>query len=236
MELFLDIPDVVKTDEDTDKGKVLSMDFIKKSFIDMGDSFIYLKKEKKIILGIIASYALCNIFLVPILSIVAPYFINILLELPSQVYGVVEGICVLGMILGGFWISIKPKMFLMKKVHYTYIPMIVGVTLMATLGFIRLNNYVLAGLFGVSGMAIMLSLSLSNVLTLTFIQQEVPSNMLGRVSAFSTAVATISVAPGQLLFGQVIDMGIHIGVILIITAIVNGGLILFVKWNVRELN
>ena len=236
MELFLDIPDVVKTDEDTDKGKVLSMDFIKKSFIDMGDSFIYLKKEKKIILGIIASYALCNIFLVPKLSIVAPFFINILLELPSQVYGVVEGICVLGMILGGFWISIKPKMFLMKKVHYTYIPMIVGVTLMATLGFIRLNNYVLAGLFGVSGMAIMLSLSLSNVLTLTFIQQEVPSNMLGRVSAFSTAVATISVAPGQLLFGQVIDMGIHIGVILIITAIVNGGLILFVKWNVRELN
>lgn len=236
MELFLDIPDVVKRDEDTDKGKVLSVEFIKKSFIDMGDSFVYLKKEKKIILGIIASYALCNIFLVPILSIVAPYFINILLGLPSQVYGVVEGICVLGMILGGFWISIKPKMFSMKKVHYTYFPMIVGVTLMATLGFIRLNNYVLAGLFGVSGMAIMLSLSLSNVLTLTFIQKEVPSDMLGRVSAFSTAVATISVAPGQLLFGQVIDMGIHIGIILIITAIVNVGLILFVKWNVRELN
>ncbi|VYT95699.1 MFS transporter [Clostridium paraputrificum] len=236
MELFLDIPDVVKRDEDTDKGKVLSVEFIKKSFIDMGHSFVYLKKEKKIILGIIASYALCNIFLVPILSIVAPYFINILLGLPSQVYGVVEGICVLGMILGGFWISIKPKMFSMKKVHYTYFPMIVGVTLMATLGFIRLNNYVLAGLFGVSGMAIMLSLSLSNVLTLTFIQKEVPSDMLGRVSAFSTAVATISVAPGQLLFGQVIDMGIHIGIILIITAIVNVGLILFVKWNVRELN
>lgn len=236
MELFLDIPDVARADEATDNGKVLSIDFIKKSFIDMGHSFVYLKKEKKIILGIIASYALCNIFLVPILSIVAPYFINILLALPSQVYGVVEGICVLGMILGGFWISIKPKMFSMKKVHYTYIPMIVGVTLMATLGFIRLNNYVLAGLFGISGMAIMLSLSLSNVLTLTFIQQEVPSDMLGRVSAFSTAVATISVAPGQLLFGQVIDMGIHIGVILIITAIVNIGLIAFVKWNVRELN
>lgn len=236
MELFLDIPDVARADEATDNGKVLAIDFIKKSFIDMGHSFVYLKKEKKIILGIIASYALCNIFLVPILSIVAPYFINILLALPSQVYGVVEGICVLGMILGGFWISIKPKMFSMKKVHYTYIPMIVGVTLMATLGFIRLNNYVLAGLFGISGMAIMLSLSLSNVLTLTFIQQEVPSDMLGRVSAFSTAVATISVAPGQLLFGQVIDMGIHIGVILIITAIVNIGLIAFVKWNVRELN
>ena len=82
----------------------------------------------------------------------------------------------------------------------------------------------------------MLSLSLSNVLTLTFIQKQVPGEMLGRVSAFSTAVATISVAPGQLLFGQVIDMGIPIGIILLVSAIFNIGLMLFIKWNVRELN
>ena len=81
----------------------------------------------------------------------------------------------------------------------------------------------------------MLSLSLSNVLTLTFIQKQVPGEMLGRVSAFSTAVATISVAPGQLLFGQVIDMGIPIGVILLVSAIFNIGLMLFIKRNVRGL-
>lgn len=252
MEMFLDIPDVVKVADEhevnidnkkvynkeiacTKEDKVLSISFIRQSFVDMKNSFIYLKTEKKIVLGIIASYALCNIFLVPILSIVAPYFINIMLGLPSQVYGIVEGICVLGMILGGLWISVKPKMFSMKKAHYTYFPMIAGVTLMATLEFIKINNYALAGLFAIGGMAIMLSLSLSNVLTLTFIQKEVPVDMLGRVSAFSTAVATVSVAPGQLLFGQVIDMGIPIGLILAITAIVNVMLIFFVKWNVREL-
>ena len=252
MEMFLDIPDVVKVADEhevnidnkkvyneeiacTKEDKVLSISFIRQSFVDMKNSFIYLKTEKKIVLGIIASYALCNIFLVPILSIVAPYFINIMLGLPSQVYGIVEGICVLGMILGGLWISVKPKMFSMKKTHYTYFPMIAGVTLMAILGFIKINNYALAGLFAIGGMAIMLSLSLSNVLTLTFIQKEVPVDMLGRVSAFSTAVATVSVAPGQLLFGQVIDMGIPIGLILAITAIVNVMLILFIKWNVREL-
>ncbi len=238
MELFLDIPDVVKREQvkSNDKEKLLSIGFVRKSFVDMKNSFIYLKNEKKIVLGIIASYALCNIFSVPILSIVTPYFINILLGLPSHVYGIVEGICVLGMILGGAWISIKPNMFSMKKVHYTYFPMIAGVMLMSTLGFIKLNNYALAGIFAFSGMVIMLSLALSNVLTLTFIQKEVPADMLGRVSAFSTAVATISVAPGQILFGQVIDMGMPIGVILGITAIINIGLILFVKWNVRELD
>ena len=107
---------------------------------------------------------------------------------------------------------------------------------MSTLGSIKANNYTIALLFAIGGLAIMMSLSLSNVLTLTFIQKEVPADMLGRVSAFSTAVATISVAPGQILFGQVIDMGMPIGVILGITAIINIGLILFVKWNVRELD
>ena len=268
LELFLDIPDVVKVEEadvqvsreisidgaerlekekegnlnkrksnnyKKEKSNKLSLAFVKKSFVDMKESFVYLKKEKKIILGIIASYALCNIFLVPILSIVAPYFINVMLNLPAQVYGIVEGICVLGMILGGFWISIKPDMFSMKKVHYTYIPMLTGVIVMALLGFIKINAMALAGIFALGGMAIMLSLSLSNVLTLTFIQKEVPSTMLGRVSAFSTAVATISVAPGQLLFGQVIELGIPLGIILLATALLNVGLVMFVKWNVREL-
>lgn len=235
MEMFLDIPDVIKEDvENTDNEKVISMKFVKQSCVDMKESFIYLKNEKKVILGIIASYALCNIFLVPILSIVAPYFINVFLGLPSEVFGIVEAVCVLGMILGGFIISVKPNMFSIKKVHYTYLPMIVGVMIIATLGFLKLNPYVLASTFAFGGLAIMLSVALSNVLTLTFIQKQIPDNMLGRVSAFSTAIATISVAPGQLLFGQVIDMGIPLGVILIITAIFNIGLMLFIKWNVRN--
>ena len=235
MEMFLDIPDVIKENiENADNEKVISMKFVKQSCVDMKESFIYLKNEKKVILGIIASYALCNIFLVPILSIVAPYFINVFLGLPSEVFGIVEAVCVLGMILGGFIISVKPDMFSIKKVHYTYLPMIAGVIIIATLGFLKLNPYVLASTFAFGGLAIMLSVALSNVLTLTFIQKQIPDNMLGRVSAFSTAIATISVAPGQLLFGQVIDMGIPLGVILIITAIFNIGLMLFIKWNVRN--
>ncbi|WP_297992514.1 MFS transporter [uncultured Clostridium sp.] len=243
MEMFLNIPDVEIENIDIknevaitkDNEKIMSLDFIKNSFVGSKDVFIYLKREKKIVLGIIISYALCNIFLSPILTIVAPYFVNILLGFSSEVYGIVEGVFVLGMILGGFWISVKPNMFSMKKVHYTYLPMIAGVITMSSLGFINLNNYALAIIFALGGFVIMLSLALSNVLTLTFIQKQVPGEMLGSVSAFSTAVATISVAPGQLLFGQVIDLGVPIGIILSVSAILNIGLMLFVKWNVRDL-
>lgn len=246
LELFLDIPDAESktnnvigkdklSDDYNSSDRLLSFEFVKNSFIDMKNTFMYLMNENKIILGIIVSYALGNIFLVPILSIVAPYFINIYLGLPSEIYGIVEGICVLGMICGGFWISIKPEMFSMKKVHYTYVPMILGVALMSVIVFLKINNYAMAGLFSLSGMAIMMSLSLSNVLTLTFIQKEISMDMLGSISALSTAVATISVAPGQLLFGQAIDSGIPIGMILLITLCANFCLVLFIRWNVRKL-
>ena len=246
LELFLDIPDAESktnnvigkdklSDDYNSSDRLLSFGFVKNSFIDMKNTFMHLMNENKIILGIIVSYALGNIFLVPILSIVAPYFINIYLGLPSEIYGIVEGICVLGMICGGFWISIKPEMFSMKKVHYTYVPMILGVALMSVIVFLKINNYAMAGLFSLSGMAIMMSLSLSNVLTLTFIQKEISMDMLGSVSALSTAVATISVAPGQLLFGQAIDSGIPIGMILLITLCANFCLVLFIRWNVRKL-
>ncbi|HCW53628.1 MAG TPA: MFS transporter [Clostridium sp.] len=234
MEMFLDIPDVVCNDEECEsKNKLELISFIENSFKDMKNTLVYLKKENKVILGIIISYALGNIFLVPILSIIAPYFINIFLGLPSQVYGLVEGISVLGMILGGFWISVKPKMFSIRKVHYTYIPMIFGVIFMAVLGFIKTNNYISAGVFAFCGLLIMLSLALSNVLTLTFIQKQIPENMLGSVSAFSTAVATISVAPGQILFGELIDFGIPIGILLGIIALVNVMVVMFVRWNIK---
>ena len=230
LELLLNIPEVKK-----EKIKD-SKNFMVKSFLDMKGSFIYLKKEKKVILGIIASYALCNIFIVPVLSIIAPYFINILLGLSSKVYGIVEGICVLGMILGSLVITIKPKMVSIKKLHYTYFPMIIGIALMSILELIKVNNYALAGLFALAGMGIMFSISLSNVLTLSFIQKEIPKNMHGRISALSTAVATISVIPGQLLFGQVIDKGISISIIFITIFLVNLILIAFVKWNIRIIN
>ena len=233
MEMFLDIPDVKREKSD---NKVFSFGFVKDSFVDMNKTFKYLLKEKKVILSIILSYALCNIFLVPVLSIVAPYFINVYLGLSSEIYGIVEAVCVLGMILGGFLISVRPKMFSMKKVHYTYFPMLLGVILMTFLPSINTHRLSLAGIFALGGLGIMLSLAISNVLTLTFIQKEIPENSLGKVSAFSTAVATISVAPGQLLYGQVIETGMSLSMIFFLTVLANIALIIFIKQKVATRN
>lgn len=247
LEMFLDIPDVkveknlneineneYKSEEH--KEKIFSIQFIKESFVDMYNTFRYLSKEKKVILYIILSYALCNIFLVPILSIIAPYFINVYLSLPSQIYGIVEAVCVLGMLAGGLIISVKPELFSIKKIHYTYIPMLSGVILMIFLPQLQVARIGIASLFGLGGLLMMLTISITNVLTLTYIQKQVPENLLGKVSAFSVAVATVSVAPGQLLYGQIIDMGIPLSLIFLLTAIASVLLMVYAKMKISASN
>jgi MFS family permease len=228
LELFLDIPDL-KVKE---KLKNPAIESIK----EMKKSFIYLKERKKIVLGIIFSYALTNIFVVPVLTVVSPYFINIKLNMPSGIYGLVEAIFVSGMIIGGMLITFKPKLFKMKALYKTMYPMVIAMITMGISTYLKIENkFVILGLYSVGGLGVMLSLALSNIISLTYIQQEVKEDMLGKVSAFSTAVATASVAPGQVIYGQLINFNIALSNILILTFIFCIGVVSFIKWNVRKI-
>ena len=228
LELFLDIPDL--------EVKEKFENPLLKSITEMKKSFIYLKEKKKVVLGIIISYALTNIFVVPILSVVTPYFINIKMNMPSSIYGFIEAIFVLGMIIGGLIITFKPRLFGMKKLHKTMYPMIIAMIIMGIATYINTENkFVILGLYSIGGFGIMLSLALSNIISLTHIQEEIKSDMLGKVSAFSTAVATVSITPGQLFYGQLIELNFSLFNILILTTIFSIGVVAFIKWNVRRI-
>lgn len=228
IEMFLDIPDLVIKEKF--KNPILQ------SLKEMKKSFIYLKEKKKIILGIIFSYGLTNVFVVPILTVVSPYFIRIKLNMSATIFGFVEAIFVLGMILGGLLITFRPKAFKMKEIHKSMYPMAICIIIMGVSTYLAgPDKLVVLGLYSIGGLGIMLSLSLSNIMSMTYIQQEVKEDMLGKVSAFSTAVATASVAPGQLIYGQLIDINLSLYNILILTFIFSIGVIMFIKWNVRKI-
>ncbi|OPJ55853.1 MFS transporter [Alkalithermobacter paradoxus] len=229
LEIFLEIPDL--------ELRKKSRNSIFESVMQMKNSFMYLKEKKKVVLGIIISYGLTNIFVVPILSIVSPYFVKVKLNMPSTVYGFVEAIFVSGMIIGGILVTFNSKLFTIKKVHKTMYPMIISIITMGIATYVTIENkFVILGLYSIGGLGIMLSLALSNVISLTYIQKEVKEDMLGRVSAFSTAVATASVVPGQLIYGQLIEANLSLYNIMILTFIFSVGVVRFIRWNVRRIN
>ena len=228
LELFLEIPDM--KNREVFKNPLIS------SIKEMGRSFIYIKYKKKIVLGIMLSYALTNIFVVPVLSVVTPYFINIVLKMPSQIYGYVEAVFVLGMVMGSLFITFRPDFFSMKRIHRTMLPMLFAIIFMGVATAIDVTYALFAiVIYAVGGMGIMLSLALSNIISLSYMQKEVEENMLGKVSALSTAIATASVAPGQILFGQMIERKISLVHILLLAFVFSLGVVYFIWWNTKGL-
>ncbi|MDF2611134.1 MAG: transporter [Lachnospiraceae bacterium] len=171
-----------------------------------------------------------NIFVVPVLSVVSPYFINIQLKMNPSVYGYVEAIFVLGMTIRGMLITLYPKLFSIKVIHKTMYPMVSTIIIMALATYIKSEEkHVVLALYAVGGLFIMLSLALSNIISITYIQKSVRVDMLGKVSAFSTAIATASVAPGQLLYGQLIEGELNLLSIFILTFFLSLGVVGFIN-------
>ncbi|MGL5915911.1 MAG: MFS transporter, partial [Culicoidibacterales bacterium] len=64
-------------------------------------------------------------------------------------------------------------------------------------------------IFTIGGMGIMLILGIANVITNTYVQVQTSREMLGKVSAFGAAFATVCIPLGQLLFGASLELFNH---------------------------
>lgn len=231
MELLLQIP----------KKEIKSSGNIVRIFAeDIKESGIYLRKDNPVIFRMIFTSGLYNLFLVPIFSVGAPYIIKITLGMSSEVYGVVEGVIALGMILGAMIISIRPSGFHIKKVHRVlyyscFCMLLMGICLLLPKAEMSHRWLITIG-FTLFGAGIMLVLGIANVISAAFIQKAVPNQMLGKISAYGLAFATFCVPLGQLIFGALIEVfANHVAWLIMISALFTFGVTLIVRWNVSKI-
>ena len=231
MELFLKIPKKVVPSN----GKVVSV-FVN----DIKESGKYLKHENPVIFRMIVTSGLYNLFLVPVFSVGAPYIIKITLGMSNEVYGVVEGVIAMGMILGAMIVSMRPKAFHIKTIYrvlyWSCVSMLMmGVCLIGP-KMEESVRWLMTGGFTIFAMTIMFVLGIANVISAAFIQESVPNHMLGKISAYGLAFATLSVPLGQLIFGALLElMSEHVAILIMICAVFTFGVTLIVRWNVKQI-
>lgn len=202
------------------------------SYKEMGKTWSILRKEYIVVFGIILSYGMFNICIGPVNSVVLPYVLNVVFGVSSQVYGLVEGIITCGMLISGILLAIRVDWFPFRQVYRWNYPMCIALFFMSVVVTIWSKSFIGVATFAIGGMIIMFCLGVGNIVTLTYIQGKVPESMLGKVSALSTAVATATVPIGQFVFGNVLEW-FHVGILLFISAILNGMVSLFVRRNVK---
>ncbi|MDE6181938.1 MAG: MFS transporter, partial [Eubacteriales bacterium] len=211
MECFLD--DLYSNSNET--GKIN----LKVFFKDMHSGYTYLSKKNKIIFKMILTSGLYNLFLVPIFSIIAPYIIKLELNMSSQTYGISEGIIAFGMIMGGFLITLNPKMLGIKKIYYALYPNVVALFLASIIFMGSFSNKIKLVTFVFAGFIIMFGLGIANVISASYFQKVIPKDIFGKIISISTAFAVICVPLGQVLFGFALDIfKNHIWFVILISA------------------
>lgn len=231
MEFFLEIPHT-KSDKQTSFTGV---------FIgDMKESYSYLRYKNPIIFRMLLFSGFYNLFLVPVFSVATPYLIKVTLGLPSEIYGIMEGMIALGMILGGVIIAWKPLHFHIKRIHrLLYLTSFSMFAMGIVVGLFQVgkgSSLVSGILFTVFGMIIMGVLGIANVLSAAYLYQEAESTLLGKILAFGSAFATLCIPLGQILFGGLIEMfAVHMDWIIYIAAVFVFGVTLLVRWNVLQI-
>lgn len=203
------------------------------SYIHMGHTFRILRKNYAIVAGIILSYGLYNLCIVPVNSVLFPAVMNLELGISSKTYGIVEGFITCGMLLSGLMISRFPGRFRFAFIYRYNYPMpvmlcIMGITLLSSP-----KPFYMILLLTLGGMTIMFCLGIGNIVTLTFMQNAVPTDMLGSVSALSTAVATATIPFGQILFGHLMDTRLNTGYILLLSSAAAALVCQYVRYNIR---
>lgn len=202
---------------------------------DMQTSYRYLRTQNPIVLRMIMTAGLFNLFMVPLFSVGAPYIIKVTLGFSSQVYGFVEGIIALGMIIGAFLISMRPRLLGVTHVHRLLYGISGAMLMMGGAIFLSqhgLSTVMSLVIFTLAGLAIMLVLGIANVITNTYVQLQTEREMLGKISAFGAAFATVCIPFGQLLFGGGLEwLNTRVPLLISVFALATFGVTLLVRYN-----
>lgn len=206
---------------------------------DMQTSYRYLRTQNPIVLRMIMTAGLFNLFMVPLFSVGAPYIIKVTLGFSSQVYGLVEGIIALGMIIGAFLISMRPRLLGVTHVHRLLYGISGAMLMMGGAIFLSqqgLSTVMSLVIFTLAGLAIMLVLGIANVITNTYVQLQTEREMLGKISAFGAAFATICIPFGQLLFGGGLEwLSTQVPLLISVFALATFGVTLLVRYNSKTI-
>lgn len=202
MELFLHIPQI----KQEIRGSAL------KTFTgDIKDAFVYLLKEKPIILQIILISCSFNLFLTPIYTVGLPFMEKIIFNVSDQMYGISEGFVGAGMIVGAILTSVVSKKIPFKKLHYYFVvitALILAMGSCALPGIMNENgvSFLSYVLFTAFGFLFALLLAIINILCITYMQLEVPQEMMGKTMSVVSSLSIALMPVGQILFGGIYDL------------------------------
>lgn len=172
---------------------------------DFSDSANYMKKEKPLLIRIIALIAIFNLILTAMLIVGTPILIVKTLHLSDELLGISQGILALGGLCGGLLTAMLSKKLKLANSHILLLLCSGFVGVMAVpflLGMKNMVSYLVitAACFAIMGLATMFSVQM-----IATVQTETPPELIGKVIALMMSVSMCAQPVGQAIYGVIFD-------------------------------
>ncbi|MEG1446625.1 MAG: MFS transporter [Ruthenibacterium sp.] len=187
---------------------------------DLRDSANYMKREKPILIQIIALIAVFNLVLTAMMIVGTPILIVETLGMSDALLGLSQGILALGGLCGGIATAILSKKLKLSNSHILLLLCSLSVGVMAIpllFGMADMASYIV---ITAASFVIMVLATLFSVQMIAAVQTETPPELVGKVIALMISVSMCAQPIGQAIYGIVFDVfQNHTGIILLCTAL-----------------
>lgn len=222
MEIFIHIPYEKRPREQ-------SVFAIAKS--DLRDSYKFVKNEKPVFLSVVFLVCMFNLVLSSVLIVGLPILITEVLKMSDTLYGFSQSALSLGGLCGGFLTAILAEKLKLRNLYLLLLicsasVFFMGISLLIGLPFIISYGIITAMSFIAMGAS-----TLFVVQIYTMVQQQTPSQLVGKIMATLIAVAMCGQPIGQLLYGILFDIfSSYTWIVLIIASIAS----MLISWYSKK--
>ena len=209
LELFIKIP----------YNKVLEKQSILQILkVDISTSVNFIFKQKVVLSKMVLITCILNAFISSLIMIALPILITEKLKFSSEMYGVATGILAFGGLFGGAITGIlKPKI---EKLHKLFLMLTLSLTPLFISPFFISIKIVSFILILISVFFVMCVATIISILIMTYIQNNTPENIVGKVMAFLLTLSICSQPLGQLFYGFAFEYGRGYESLIILVAII----------------
>lgn len=200
---------------------------------DIKQGFMYILHDNRFILKSIMVIFVVSLFIAPMFFVGLPYMIKILFGMPDTFFGFTQSGISLSIIFSAMTIGMLKNKIKVTNLYVwilgcsvIYFGMAIGTSTLISSSF---TKYILVT---ISSILVMFALTVVNIFINTKVQEETPSNLIGKVMAIQITAGTAAVPIGQMLFGVLVDY-FSTNIYILVTGI--GVLTFFIGLGVQQL-
>ncbi len=197
MEIFIHIPFEKNADSKNIFGTVGS---------DLLDSFRFIKNEKPIFLSVLGILALFNLIVAAMMLVGIPVIVVQILGMSDTSIGITQGAMGLGGLAGGIIAGAGEEKIHLKNGYVFLIICSLAALFMGISVFEAIPKNI--GYFIITAVSFgaMCASTMFGVSMMTAVQQQTPSNLLGKIMAVIIAVSSCSQPMGQAVYGVLFEI------------------------------